>query len=124
MGADLLEAGRATARELVANSMAAVSVQRAAEQAGLTSLLFQAISEAVGEMPQQVVGTTAPMVQPGDPELSTEKAQRRLLSAIARAGRKHLEGRDPAMAAALNIASVDGVGYPAWTGGIARWRDD
>ncbi len=124
MVADLTEAARATSRELVADGMAAISVERAAEKAGLASPLFQAITEALRETPWQTPSTPAATGQQGMPELSTGMAQRRLLSAIARAGRKHLEGRDAAMAAVLNIASVDGAGYPAWTGGITRWQDD
>lgn len=124
MGADLLEVARVTARELVAHGMAAISVERAAENAGLASPLFHAITEAVQESPRETTDTPVGVGQQGTPELSTEVAQRRLLSAIARSGREHLGGRDAAMTAALNIASVDGAGYPAWTGGITRWEDD
>ncbi|WP_417218337.1 enoyl-CoA hydratase/isomerase family protein [Arthrobacter sp.] len=119
MVADLAEAARTAARELVTEGMSDISVSRAAEQAGLSSSLFQAIEEAARETAQR--GADGPLDAGQWPPLDTVDAQRRLLSAIADAGRRHLADRDPAAAALLNIASVDGAGYPAWTGGIARW---
>ncbi|WP_372697447.1 enoyl-CoA hydratase/isomerase family protein [Arthrobacter sp. JSM 101049] len=122
MVVDLNDAARVAAGDLVAEGMAGISVVRAAGQAGLSSPLYQSIEEAVG----QTAGAHVPATggtgaqQPG---LDTAAAQRRLLSAIAEAGRRHLADRDAAAVAALNIASVDGAGFPAWTGGIARWRD-
>lgn len=122
MVSNLTKAARATARELVAEGMADISVARAAGQAGLSSPLFQAMEEAAQEAARERATTGG---GPGRerPRLDTIDAQRRLLSAIADAGRRHLADRDQATAAALNIASVDGAGYPAWTGGIARWHD-
>ncbi|MDN5904669.1 MAG: enoyl-CoA hydratase/isomerase family protein [Micrococcaceae bacterium] len=123
MGADLLAAARDTARDLVVGGMSAISVERAAEKAGLAAPLFQAVVESLQEPPRRDAIAPAPEGGQEAPGLSTDPAQTRLLSAMARAGRKHLEDQGPAMAAALNIASVDGAGFPAWTGGITRWRE-
>lgn len=125
MVADLAEAARTAARELVTEGMSDISVTRAAEQAGLSSSLFQAIEEAAREAVREGPGDHGPGAADREPaphrRLDTDEAQRHLLSAIADAGRRHLADRNPATAAVLNIASVDGAGYPAWTGGIARW---
>lgn len=122
MVSDLTEAARATARELVADGMSGISVSRAAAQAGFASPLLQTMEEAAQEAERER-GTVGGEGTGQRPPLDTDDAQRRLLVAIADAGRRHLADRDPAAAAVLNIASVDGAGFPAWTGGIARWRD-
>lgn len=121
MVGDLTDAAAAAARELVASGMSEVSVGRVAEQAGLSSVLFQAVAEAARIAVREGQEKGGLPVDGKAQMRRTEPAQRRLLSAIAGAGRRYLAGSDPARAAALNIASVDGAGFPAWTGGIARW---
>lgn len=119
---DLTDAAGTAARELVAAGMSEVSVARAARQAGLASVLYQAVGEAARQAAREGRGEQPRAGRGKPPALETEAAQRQLLSAIAAAGQRHLAGSEPARVAALNIASVDGAGFPAWTGGIARWE--
>ncbi|HXD28967.1 MAG TPA: enoyl-CoA hydratase/isomerase family protein [Arthrobacter sp.] len=118
---DLTDGAATAARELVAEGMSEVSVERAARHAGLSSVLYQAVRESARQAAREGQGDPrAGRRQP--PVLGTGPAQRRLLSAIAAAGQRHLAASEPTRVAALNIASVDGAGFPAWTGGIARWE--
>jgi 3-hydroxyacyl-CoA dehydrogenase / enoyl-CoA hydratase / 3-hydroxybutyryl-CoA epimerase len=50
-----------------------------------------------------------------------EQIERRLSSALIREGRRALDEKITQTADDLDLASIYGMGFPAWTGGIATW---
>ncbi|HEY4280164.1 MAG TPA: enoyl-CoA hydratase/isomerase family protein [Conexibacter sp.] len=138
LGERLTQALRAEAATLRLAGVPAAAIERAAALAGFTGPALTALGDggSAGAEPAALPADTA-LTALGDggsagaelaalapeTELSREQIEARLLRRLADEAAAALQDGAAATAEEANAASIDGAGYPGWTGGALRYRE-